>query len=176
LDHACAAGELIALRLFFNATTKPILPREWRNGTPAGLRQVRFVPSDLRRRFSAPGDKRGEVVEAGEPEYFTEPDLVAWIEDRFTPLVGDEWPVAVDASEPGPILSGVRTNRAADAEAACGAWIKKLKEQPANKDTAFEDAKAAVAHIGHLSRKAFDRAWANNARPGWKQGGRRKKE
>jgi hypothetical protein len=70
--------------------------------------------------------------------------------------------------------SGIRTNRAEDAEAACGDWIRKLAERPTNKAAAFERAKAEVAFVGPLSGKAFDRAWARSAPTEWKRAGRRK--
>jgi hypothetical protein len=39
----------------------------------------------------------------------------------------------------------------------------------------FIKATAAVAQVGQLSGKAFERQWANNAPPEWKRGGRRRK-
>jgi hypothetical protein len=71
-------------------------------------------------------------------------------------------------------MSGTRTNRAAAAEQMCRQWIAELKERPI-KDAAFVQAQAAVKEIGRLSRKAFERAWANSAPANWKRGGRRKK-
>jgi hypothetical protein len=71
--------------------------------------------------------------------------------------------------------SGIRTNREAAAQAACRQWISQLTERPANKDAAFELAKAAVESTGPLSRKAFERAWGIEAPAKWKQGGRRRK-
>jgi len=70
--------------------------------------------------------------------------------------------------------AGIRTNRAARAEEECGRCIAGLKTRPENKEDAYTDAKAAVAHIGPLSRKAFERQWGINALPEWKCGGRRK--
>jgi len=70
--------------------------------------------------------------------------------------------------------SGIRTATEEKAEAACGEWIAGLTERPRNKETAFADAKAALASVGELSFKAFERAWANRARPEWKRPGRRK--
>jgi hypothetical protein len=68
--------------------------------------------------------------------------------------------------------SGVRTTRAADAERACEQWVSELKARPTNKDVAFE---AAVTACGiQLSRKAFERAWANTAPSAWRKAGRRK--
>jgi hypothetical protein len=84
--------------------------------------------------------------------------------------------VASDGGEtPKPSTpSGIRTTTAEKAEAACGAWIAALAERPKNKPTAFEQAKAEVAHIGPLSERAFERAWAARAPTWWKQAGRRK--
>jgi hypothetical protein len=73
------------------------------------------------------------------------------------------------------IPSDKRTNREAKAEEECGQWILSLKERPQNKDIAFAGAAAAVARVGRLSRKAFERQWAINARPEWKRGGRRRR-
>jgi hypothetical protein len=98
---------------------------------------------------------------------------------------GYAWPARFDPAPPtssavGPIdggterTSGVRTNKATAAEEACGRLIAGLKQRPANKDTAFEHAKAAVVSVGPLSRKAFERAWDANSRACWKLGGRRK--
>lgn len=70
---------------------------------------------------------------------------------------------------------GARTNNAEKAELACGEWLAGLAERPENKEAAFEAAKAAVAKTGPLSRKAFDRAWANNIPSEWKRPGQRKK-
>jgi hypothetical protein len=89
--------------------------------------------------------------------------------EQVSPLEPEE------TTAPASPRSGVRTNRAAAAEKACGQWIARLKERPPNIDTAFKAAKAAMASVGTLSRKAFDRAWASAARAEWKRGGRRKK-
>jgi hypothetical protein len=70
--------------------------------------------------------------------------------------------------------SGIRTTTDENVETACGDWLESLSPQPRNKEAAFEAAKAAVKHIGVLSRKGFDRQWANRAPAGWKQAGRRK--
>lgn len=72
------------------------------------------------------------------------------------------------------LVAGIRTTTDEKAETACGEWIAKLAERPRNKDTAFAEAKAALANIGALSRKAFDRAWANRAPDDWKKPGRPK--
>ena len=71
--------------------------------------------------------------------------------------------------------SGTRTTTDQKVEVACGEWIAALTKRPRNKETAFREAKAAVAHIGALSYKAFDRAWANRAPDDWKKPGRPKK-
>jgi hypothetical protein len=75
-----------------------------------------------------------------------------------------------------PQLSGIRMTSDEKVETACGEWIAGLTERPRNKDTAFADAKAAVAHIGALSFKAFERIWANRAPGDWKKPGRPKKQ
>ena len=86
-----------------------------------------------------------------------------------------------DAGEPQEVTTeramalhptGIRTTTDERVEAACGDWIAAPTERPRNKETAFADAKAAVEHIGALSRKAFDRAWARRAPPEWKHPGR----
>jgi hypothetical protein len=74
--------------------------------------------------------------------------------------------------EPTP-PSGIRTNRAADAERTCEKWLAVLEERPKNKAAGF---KAAVASCGgDLSLKAFEGAWARAVLPEWKRAGRRKK-
>jgi hypothetical protein len=82
--------------------------------------------------------------------------------------------VATDRTA-APHASGSRTTTHERAEVACGEWIATLTQRPRNKETAFADAKAAVAQIGMLSYKAFDRAWANKAPAHWKKPGRPKK-
>ena len=98
----------------------------------------------------------------------------------------DELDMCFPRAEPqvGPVASpdaanatvecraGYRTTRAAEAEATCGAWIKGLTARPANKEAAWEDARAAITR---LSRKAFDRAWAISAPAEWSGPGRRRK-
>jgi hypothetical protein len=88
----------------------------------------------------------------------------------------------IDAEEPEKstskrtvLPSGIRTTTDEKVEAACGNWISKLAERPRDKEAAFDAAKSAVAHIGVLSRKAFDRQWASKAPADWKQAGRRKR-
>jgi hypothetical protein len=54
LDRACAAGELNALRLFANGTTKRVPAREWRDGTPNNPQQIRFLPSEVMANFARP--------------------------------------------------------------------------------------------------------------------------
>lgn len=82
-------------------------------------------------------------------------------------------PSVGNAAAPTP--SGIRTTSAAKAEDACRKWLAGLEERPKNKNTAFADAKAAIAGGGPLSRKAFDRAWALSLRPEWRTAGRRPK-
>lgn len=101
--------------------------------------------------------------------------LECWPErDRGLVRTPDNGEAGVDGNqiEP-PHRAGIRTNRAATAETKCGEWIAGLKHRPTNKDAAFEQAKSEVK--GPLSRAGFERAWARNARPGWKEGGRRKR-
>jgi hypothetical protein len=89
-------------------------------------------------------------------------------------------PEPISGRDPGPhhalsaalLTPGTRTNKAEAAEEACRRWITGLKERPAKKDAAFEAAKDAVASIGPLSRKAFDRAWGTAAPGAWKKAGR----
>jgi hypothetical protein len=95
-----------------------------------------------------------------------------WPATDEPPQATGEPPRAIEATS---APSGVRTNKDEAAETACEEWIAGLKERPANKNEAFEGAKAAVKKIGSLSRKAFERAWAGKAKPGWKIAGRRKK-
>jgi hypothetical protein len=73
-----------------------------------------------------------------------------------------------------PDRGGTRTNKAEAAEAACQQRLSKLTRRPANKDAAFEEMRAAVAPIGPLSRKAFERQWVHTVPVDWKRGGRRK--
>jgi hypothetical protein len=75
---------------------------------------------------------------------------------------------------PAATPSGIRTSRAERAEEACEQWLGSLTERPKNKDSAFEDAKVAVAAVGLLSRKAFEHAWANTVCAEWRIAGRRK--
>jgi hypothetical protein len=76
---------------------------------------------------------------------------------------------------PTPKLpSGVRTNKEASAEQACGTHLRNLNERPKNKDEAYVAAAAAVANVGQLSRNAFDRAWAKEVPADWKRAGARK--
>ena len=70
--------------------------------------------------------------------------------------------------------SGIRTTRAVDAERRCAELIVGLSDSDRKpKDAVFT---AAKKHCGEaLSRKAFDRAWANAAPAAWKRGGRHRK-
>jgi hypothetical protein len=70
---------------------------------------------------------------------------------------------------------GYRTQQDQRAEVACENWLVSTDLVPKDKDAAFLAAKAAVAAIGPLSRKAFDRAWAHAAPAAWRQPGRRPK-
>ena len=94
------------------------------------------------------------------------PNRVA--KELLTPIRGGSTPLP-------ELPSGARTNKAASAEQACGTHLRNLKERPKNKDEAYLAAAAAVADVGQLSRKAFDRAWANNVREDWKLSGRPKR-
>jgi hypothetical protein len=67
--------------------------------------------------------------------------------------------------------SGIRTNQAASAERECKELIQRWTatgSRPANKEAAFLAAQKEVGIIGHLSRKAFERAWARAAPEDWK--------
>jgi hypothetical protein len=78
---------------------------------------------------------------------------------------------SADNPEPEP-PSGIRTNRHEDAERACEAFLAGLTKQCKSKNSVFDDART---HCGeHLSRKAFDRAWARKVPAAWKAPGRRK--
>jgi hypothetical protein len=56
LDRACAAGLLVALRLFANGTTEAVLAQEWRDGTPRNPEQLRFTPAHVKLILPAPDD------------------------------------------------------------------------------------------------------------------------
>lgn len=83
--------------------------------------------------------------------------------------------LATQATDGTALPSGRRTNREARSEEQCGEWLGKLTTRPDNKETAYAAAKAAVAHVGQLSRKAFERQWDEKTPSDWKIGGRRKK-
>jgi hypothetical protein len=102
---------------------------------------------------------------------FERAEIDRWLGSAATDQQSDSVPASEENTP-----SGIRTNRAAAAEQACGRFISDLTERPANKDTAFKDAKTAVKSIGQLSRKAFERQWAINIRSEWKKAGSRKKE
>ena len=93
------------------------------------------------------------------------------------PISGSPGATVTDpqSTKPMTLPSGIQIIRAVDAEGACRDWIANLNERPANKDEAFAEARAAVAGIGPLSRKAFDRAWAAAAPVQWQSAGRRRK-
>jgi hypothetical protein len=101
---------------------------------------------------------------------FDRADIERWLALAAT----DQQSASVAEPEVSAAPSGIRTNRAAAAEEACRQWLSKVKERPANKDAAFEAAKAAVAKTGPLSRKAFERAWGAGAPVAWKEAGRRR--
>jgi hypothetical protein len=90
---------------------------------------------------------------------------------RTAPVIAAESPSSENAAPPP---SGIRRNRAQQAEDECGRWLKNLKDRPQNKDQAFEDAKNNIQNRDHLSRKAFERQWAPNVPAKWKDGGARK--
>jgi hypothetical protein len=71
--------------------------------------------------------------------------------------------------------AGIRTTKAARAEEECGRLIAAMSIRPASKKAACTELTEAVAHLGPLSGKAFERQWGINAPPEWKRGGRRKK-
>ena len=91
---------------------------------------------------------------------------------HFEPVGPAAGPAHSNTAQPN--RSGTRTNRSAAAEKACAEWLSRLAERPASKDAAFEAAKAAVASVGALSRKAFERQWPITVPDDWKRGGRRK--
>jgi hypothetical protein len=106
--------------------------------------------------------------------FFERADVERWLDpaatDRQSGTVAEP-----ESSGTEDIPSGMRPNRAAKAEEKCGQWISSLKERPESQDVAFGNAAAAVASVGPLSRKAFERQWAINARPEWKLAGRRRR-
>lgn len=77
------------------------------------------------------------------------------------PDAGEEVDFRPAAKPPTP--AGFRTTSAVNAEEACRHYITALKERPQNKETAFAEAIEALKSSGHLSRKAFDRAWREGA-------------
>jgi hypothetical protein len=93
------------------------------------------------------------------------------------PADGNESVASRSARPSGLHPSGIRSNRAADAEEACKIHLSGLdpNKRPRNKDEAFEAAKEAVKNSGELSGKAFERAWAASVPEAWQKGGRRKK-
>src|SRR5579875_1352985 len=100
-------------------------------------------------------------------------EFLAWAQ-----AVGWELPPALSPRQEAqstPPPSGIRTTRQMRAEAACAEYLRNLTPAPANKEAAFAAAKRAVADIGPLSRKAFERAWANAALAAWRFPGRRGK-
>jgi hypothetical protein len=100
----------------------------------------------------------------------TDREMQNWLQNR---LRSKESSSEANQS-PTAISAGSRTNKAKSAEEECGQWIAKLTERPASKDHAFTQAKVAVEATGPLSRKAFERAWADNAPLHWKRAGRRR--
>jgi hypothetical protein len=76
----------------------------------------------------------------------------------------------------GPPTPGIRTNRQHAAEEACRKWLRELTEPPASKVVALNMVKDAVAHIGLLTGKAFERAWHDEARDEWKRPGRKPRQ
>jgi hypothetical protein len=94
---------------------------------------------------------------------------------RFLQQENQSAPTRGGGTAPAELPTGVRTNKDASAEQACETYLRNLKERPKNKDEAYVAAAAAVAHIGQLSRKAFERAWAKVAPADWKRPGRPEK-
>lgn len=89
------------------------------------------------------------------------------------PDAGEE-PDSLPTARP-PTPAGFRTTSAVTAEDACREYIAALSERPQNKETAFVEAREAVKSSGHLSRKAFERAWRDKAPSAWLKAGRRRK-
>ena len=61
------------------------------------------------------------------------------------------------------------------AEKACEKWIRELREtgyKPRNKKALLEEA---IKKFEGLSKRGFDRAWANEAHPDWQKVGRKPK-
>jgi hypothetical protein len=143
------------------------------------------IPPELAR-VAAGGDQSGNATDPEPDERLTLPEQARLLartmpEERAKARIEESM---ADAGEPQEVAtectvashaSGTRTTTDERVETACGEWIAVLKERPRNKETAFAEVKAAVAHIGALSYKAFDRAWANRAPGDWKKPGRPKK-
>jgi hypothetical protein len=137
---------------------------------PRGNRMFREYTSDSRQIGPVYADPTLATADIDRWLATAEPQLPV---PAATPPVRQRQPASDQPAQPPPMPpSGIRTNRAADAESACETFIAGLTERPQNKDAAFE---AAQNHCGEaLSRKAFDRAWANMARAEWKRAGRRR--
>jgi hypothetical protein len=117
--------------------------------------------------------------------YFITEQIDRWLRTAatYTPIIEHE-PLGVSKSEKAKAESisastadrkGFRTTTEKRAEDAAGKWIKSLKPRPKNQEDAFERCRQEVASFGHLSRRAFDRAWHNNAPEEWQLPGRRKR-
>jgi hypothetical protein len=136
-------------------------PEDWEGATLEDDDRVRFDPDGPARPILVPWTHFQMMWETHQPASQAHPEAGAAFEN------------SVPAGHQDALL-GIRTTTDESAEAECGKWIAGLTARPRNKETAFETAKAAVANIGQLSRKAFDRAWAIQAPRDWKNPGRRK--
>ena len=85
-----------------------------------------------------------------------------------------EEPDSLPTARP-PTPAGFRTTNAVAVEDACREHIAALSERPQNKETAFAEAREAVKSSGHLSRKAFERAWRDKVPSAWRKAGCRGK-
>jgi hypothetical protein len=105
------------------------------------------------------------------------PDPVSGLPDSSEPSsVASS--LAWDLPKQFPRKAGIRTTGQADAETECGKWILKRgqewkagREDRLRKPDALEQGRDAVKNRGHLSEKAFERAWAANAPEEWKRAG-----
>jgi hypothetical protein len=176
LRRACASGEVRSRG--YNQSrymTIDVLPYYWQQYSinissnclvsPDGfvrITSVRISEADLAWWLT---HRYGLHVRIPQPHALTKIDS-----DRASENVSAAAALAVGTAR----ASGVRTNKSVRAEDACREWISNLSERPASKEIAFAAAAAAVNYVGMLTRKAFDRAWANSARPEWKLAGRRR--
>ena len=113
-------------------------------------------------------ERRDAVRQAQRPA----PAQAALIPQESVAVAADDKPSETPTAS---TKSGVRTTSEERAAAKAGELIAALKERPENRESAYNQIRAAVAPIGNLTARGFQFAWAQNARPEWRKGGRRKK-